>query len=117
MPTGTQIGKWKTHVRALDMRTVGLGGDSLIAYEKRRLRIGPLGLLDSYDGKPAVPVVVQDHPVVSDEIFEVFLRQFDYDSLDLNVLREAVFDSSDLWTLERVSIDAPYGDERITCKE
>ena len=40
-PTGARVGGWKTHVRALDMRTIGLGGDSLIAYDKRTLLIGP----------------------------------------------------------------------------
>lgn len=51
--------------------------------------------------------------VVSDEIFEVFLRQYDYDDLDLNVRQESLDDSDELWTVERVSIDAPYGDERM----
>jgi hypothetical protein len=56
---------------------------------------------------------LHDHEVVSDEIFEVFLRQFDYDVLDLNVRQESLDDSSELWTVERVSVDAPYGDERM----
>ncbi|MCL2701307.1 MAG: DUF1638 domain-containing protein [Phycisphaerae bacterium] len=38
---GASVGGWRTHVRALDMRTLGLGGDSLIAHERRKLRIGP----------------------------------------------------------------------------
>ena len=38
---GATVGGWKTHVRALDMRTVGLGGDSLLALKDRRLTIGP----------------------------------------------------------------------------
>ncbi|HUS59026.1 MAG TPA: hydantoinase/oxoprolinase family protein, partial [Planctomycetota bacterium] len=40
--SGARVGRWQTHVRALDMRTVGLGGDSLIAYEKRTLHVGPV---------------------------------------------------------------------------
>ncbi len=40
-PYGARVGRWKTHVQALDMRTVGLGGDSLISWEKRALQIGP----------------------------------------------------------------------------
>ena len=28
---GAMVGSWRTHVEALDMRTLGLGGDSLIA--------------------------------------------------------------------------------------
>ena len=65
----------------------------------------------------AVPIKpAQDlykHEVVSDEVFEVFLRQYDYDDLDLNVRQESLDASSELWTVERVSVDAPYGDERM----
>ena len=38
---GARVGRWKTHVRALDMRTIGLGGDSLVAFERQRLTVGP----------------------------------------------------------------------------
>jgi len=38
---GASIGGWRTHVRALDMRTLGLGGDSQIVREKGRVHIGP----------------------------------------------------------------------------
>ena len=38
---GASVGGWRTHVRALDMRTMGLGGDSTIAVERRKLAIGP----------------------------------------------------------------------------
>ncbi|HPD16738.1 MAG TPA: DUF1638 domain-containing protein [Planctomycetota bacterium] len=40
-PSGARVGGWQTHVQALDMRTVGLGGDSLIACERGQLSIGP----------------------------------------------------------------------------
>ncbi len=40
---GASVGGWKTHVGALDLQTVGLGGDSLIARERNgQLQIGPL---------------------------------------------------------------------------
>ncbi len=38
---GASIGGFRTHVRALDMRTLGLGGDSQIVRERRKLHIGP----------------------------------------------------------------------------
>ncbi|MHC4561450.1 MAG: hydantoinase/oxoprolinase family protein [Planctomycetota bacterium] len=38
---GASVGGWRTHVQALDLRTLGLGGDSLIAWERRKLQIGP----------------------------------------------------------------------------
>jgi len=39
--SGARVGGWKTHVTALDMRTVGLGGDSLVTFERGELRVGP----------------------------------------------------------------------------
>ncbi len=38
---GATVGGWRTHVKALDMRTFGLGGDSLIGYHRQEIRIGP----------------------------------------------------------------------------
>lgn len=39
--TGSNVGGHKTHVKALEIRTVGLGGDSLIQYERGQFCIGP----------------------------------------------------------------------------
>lgn len=39
--TGSDVGGHKTHVKALEIRTAGLGGDSLIQWEKGRFAIGP----------------------------------------------------------------------------
>jgi N-methylhydantoinase A/oxoprolinase/acetone carboxylase beta subunit len=39
--SGARVGQWKTHVHALDMRTVGLGGDSLVTFDRRRFLVGP----------------------------------------------------------------------------
>jgi N-methylhydantoinase A/oxoprolinase/acetone carboxylase beta subunit len=38
---GSNVGGHRTHVKALDIRTSGLGGDSLILYEKGKFYIGP----------------------------------------------------------------------------
>jgi len=38
---GAYIGNWKTHVRAVDMHTVGLGGDSEIVFNQQEWIIGP----------------------------------------------------------------------------
>lgn len=38
---GATVGRWKTHVEALDMRTLGLGGDSRIVLSGGRLAVGP----------------------------------------------------------------------------
>ncbi len=51
--------------------------------------------------------------IVTDEIFEVFRGQYDYDELDLNAKQESLDDGSALWTLERISVDTPYGNDRM----
>lgn len=71
----------------------------------------PRAAFESVPIKPADDLY--DHPVVSDEIFEVFLRQFDYDEQDLDVAVEPALNPSDQWTLERVSVNTPYNDERM----
>lgn len=38
---GARVGGHQTHVRALEMRTIGLGGDSLIIHDGGQPRIGP----------------------------------------------------------------------------
>jgi len=38
---GARVGGFQTHVKALDMRTIGLGGDSQISWEKEKLFLGP----------------------------------------------------------------------------
>jgi N-methylhydantoinase A/oxoprolinase/acetone carboxylase beta subunit len=38
---GSNVGGHRTHVKALDIRTTGLGGDSLIRYERTHFLIGP----------------------------------------------------------------------------
>ena len=39
--TGSNVGGHKTHVKALEIRTVGLGGDSLIQYDRGQFYLGP----------------------------------------------------------------------------
>jgi N-methylhydantoinase A/oxoprolinase/acetone carboxylase beta subunit len=39
--TGSNVGGHKTHVKALEIRTAGLGGDSLIQWDKGQFSIGP----------------------------------------------------------------------------
>ncbi len=40
-PEGASIGGWQTHIRALDLQTVGLGGDSHVHFRDSRILIGP----------------------------------------------------------------------------
>ncbi len=38
---GCRIGKWQTHVNAVEMYTVGCGGDSLISLKEDQVKVGP----------------------------------------------------------------------------
>jgi hypothetical protein len=59
------------------------------------------------------PKDLHKEEIVTDEIFEVFRGQYDYDELDLNAKQESLDDGSALWTLERISVDTPYGNDRM----
>jgi len=50
---------------------------------------------------------------VSDEVFAVYRRLFDYDARDLQARVEARDESRPDWIRERVSFTAAYGDERV----
>jgi len=50
---------------------------------------------------------------VSDEVFAVYRRLFDYDARDLQARVEARDESRPDWIRERVSFTAAYGDERM----
>jgi tRNA A-37 threonylcarbamoyl transferase component Bud32/predicted esterase len=52
-----------------------------------------------------------DEPV-SDDIFEVYLRMFDYDSTPLNAVIE-VADTTSSWIRQRITFDAAYGGQRM----
>lgn len=51
---------------------------------------------------------------VSDEIFKVYTDGYAYDRTDLNSSVETIDHTSQYWTLERATLDAPYGSERFS---
>ncbi|MEA2164987.1 MAG: hypothetical protein QOK37_3114 [Thermoanaerobaculia bacterium] len=56
---------------------------------------------------------LQEKPV-SDELFRAYERQYTYDKSPLNATAENVDRSPDDWTVQKVSMDAAYGNERLT---
>jgi N-methylhydantoinase A/oxoprolinase/acetone carboxylase beta subunit len=61
-PEGAQVGEWRTMVEAVDVHTVGLGGDSQVRLDGQgRLAIGP---------RRVVPLclLASEHPQVVDEL-------------------------------------------------
>lgn len=50
---------------------------------------------------------------VSDEIFQIYKKQFDYDKTPLDAKVESRDDSKEHWITEKVSFRSAYGDERV----
>jgi len=50
--------------------------------------------------------------VVSDDVFQIFLRQFDYDKTDPDGRLQSRSDGP-FWRSERISVTLPYGNERM----
>jgi eukaryotic-like serine/threonine-protein kinase len=71
----------------------------------------PEKLLAPY-GSSAVRDFAKEKPV-SDEVFAVYRRRFDYDARDLEPRVEARDESRPDWIRERVSFTAAYDDERV----
>ena len=57
VPNGIEINNFKTHIRALHTRSVGLGGDSTVRYASGELTIGPdrIGPAMAYGGSAPTP--------------------------------------------------------------
>jgi N-methylhydantoinase A/oxoprolinase/acetone carboxylase beta subunit len=59
-PQGAHVGRWKTHVEAASVRTVGLGGDSLIALNPdRSLAVGPKKVVPLCMGTGQAPEILE----------------------------------------------------------
>lgn len=100
--SGTRVGSHKTHVKALDMRTVGLGGDSIINFMEGNLKIGPrrvgpvCWMASKNDGVESALKYLEDRRddyKSSTELMQFFvLSDPDY-SLDLNEHEQAIVDA------------------------
>ena len=61
-PEGAQVGRWRTMVEAVDVHTVGLGGDSHVRLDgDRRLLIGPRRVVP-------LSLLASQHPQIKDEL-------------------------------------------------
>jgi formylglycine-generating enzyme required for sulfatase activity/dienelactone hydrolase len=80
-------------------------------------------LMKTIDASPVPPRtlepivrLVRDYSVekpVTDDVFRVYERQFEYDHNDLKPAIESTDDSSPFWTVERITYNATYNNERI----
>ncbi len=53
-----------------------------------------------------------NEPVVTDEVFATFMKQYQYDKTDLNAKVVTIIDGED-FSREKISFDAAYGDEQM----
>jgi N-methylhydantoinase A/oxoprolinase/acetone carboxylase beta subunit len=99
---GTRVGGWQTHVRALRMRTVGLGGDSLVTFHERRLllgprRVAPVAWLEavSSNARPALDYIENrlDDFAASSHGMEIFVRTGDFEPFELTPRERSVVDA------------------------
>lgn len=51
---------------------------------------------------------------VSDDVFQAYLGQFQYDKANLSPVIDSIDESSANWIKEKISFDAAYGNERMT---
>ena len=51
---------------------------------------------------------------VTDDVFNIYRRQFAYDKGELNPVVESTDESSEYWKKEKISFNAAYGNERVT---
>jgi aminoglycoside phosphotransferase (APT) family kinase protein/dienelactone hydrolase len=82
-------------------------GFRLAKYE-RPLSAAATDAIDPFEADRVAP----PRPPVSEEIFDVYRRQYAYDAAPLNAAIEAT-EETDLWTRTVVTFDAAYGGERI----
>jgi len=97
--SGSNVGGHFTHVKALDIRTSGLGGDSLITWEDGCFSIGPkrvapiAWLGEKYPGAVRAMQVVQHHLdryAVSTRDLQILAMTGNPEQLDLTPLEETV---------------------------
>ncbi len=67
--------------------------------------------------EPLESAVIRDYykeKPVSDDVFQAYLGQFQYDKANLNPVVESIDESSPDWIREKITFDAAYGNERMT---
>lgn len=96
---GSNVGGHRTHVKALDISTCGLGGDSLILYEKRKFLIGPkrvapiAWLGQNYSGADAALNYIDNnlkHFTLSTMTMQILAKTGDIKSLELTPLEKQI---------------------------
>jgi hypothetical protein len=78
-------------------------------------------LIDGFDITDAAWQDIPHHPArdygtvepVSDEVFEAYRSVYLYDKTPLNARVELMDDEPEHWTIEKISFDAAYGNERM----
>lgn len=88
---GASVGKWRTRVKAVDMYTVALGGDSRISIEGTLFKLGPERVLP-------LCLLAEKHPdvvnkIMLSDVFDYYETVKDYDPSSLDDRERRVFDA------------------------
>ena len=88
---GASVGKWRTRVKAVDMYTVALGGDSRIEIDESLFKIGPERVIP-------ICLLAENHPEVVDKImltdvYDYYETVSDYDKSLLDERELRVYDA------------------------
>ena len=88
---GASVGRWRTRVKAVDMYTVALGGDSRIRVVDGKIIIGPERVVPLSTFSAKYPQIV-DRIMLTDS-YDYYEAVDDYDLQVLNEREQKVFDS------------------------
>ncbi len=88
---GASVGKWRTRVKAVDMYTVALGGDSRIRLEGQKILVGPERVVP-------LSILAEKHPEVVEkinhtDIYDYYEAVEDYTAQVLTDKEQKVYDS------------------------
>ena len=94
---GASVGKWRTRVKAVDMYTVALGGDSRVRIEDSFFKIGPERVIP-------LCLLAESHPEVADKITLTDVYDY-YETVD--DFNESMLDDREIRVFEAMKDKGP----------
>ena len=80
--TGAEVGGWRTRVKAVDMETIALGGDSRITMEDQRFVFGPKRVIPLCRFTVEHPEIIEK--IMHDDLYDYYLLKDDADLSQLD---------------------------------
>ncbi|MDR0778275.1 MAG: hydantoinase/oxoprolinase family protein [Methanomassiliicoccaceae archaeon] len=86
---GASVGKWRTRVKAVDMYTVALGGDSRITLKDSNFSIGPDRVTPLADLASRYPEVIRK--IMYDDLIDYYIADDDADTAQMTEKEKRVY--------------------------